>query len=290
MTLDGEGTAWGIVRRWLRSALPLLYPLEPLYPLERLYPHEPLYPLERLYPHEPLYPLDPRFVRPADPPSSVPSCVVCRGPVRPGFTRCYQCGRHDLLGRDLLADAVVPISYAVKGTPLAADLWRYKAWRMPSGAARTSMLALLLAFLHDHGACVWRHAGMPAPSRLAVVPTGCGRPGPHPLLELASPYLRLPLTRLVIRPGRQGRELDVNRFRPDRTAAGAHVLLIEDSWVSGASAQSAAAALKLAGASSVAIVVLGRHIDHADPWAGPLAASLTPAGYQESKCAVHLQI
>jgi hypothetical protein len=274
MTLDGESAAWDTVRRWLRSALPLLYPLEPPYLL------------------------DPRSVRPADPqpvgppadsPSSVPSCVVCRGPVRPGFTRCYQCGRHALLGRDLLADAVVPVSYAVKGTALATDLWRYKAWRRPSAAARTSMLALLLAFLHDHGACVWRQAGMPAPSRLAVVPTGCGRPGPHPLLELASPYLRLPLTRLVMRPGRQGRELDVNRFRPDRTAAGAHVLLIEDSWVSGASAQSAAAALKLAGASRVAIVVLGRHMDPVDPLAGPLAARLAPAGYQESKCAVHLQ-
>jgi hypothetical protein len=223
------------------------------------------------------------------------SCVVCRGPVRPGFARCYQCGRHALLGRDpagrdLLADAVVPIAYAVKGTALATDLWRYKAPRAASAAARTSLLVLLLTFLHDHGACVWRRAGMPAPSRLAVVPTGCGRPGPHPLLELASPYLRLPLTRLVIRPGMQGRELDVNRFCPDQTAAGANVLLIEDSWVSGASAQSAAAALKLAGARRVAIVVLGRHVDPTGPWAGPLAAELRPAAYDLSKCAVHAQI
>jgi len=47
----------------------------------------------------------------------------------------------------------------------------------------------------------------------------------------------------------------VHRFRAD-PAAGASVLLLEDSWVSGASAQSAAAALKLAGARHVAIVVL----------------------------------
>ena len=112
-------------------------------------------------------------------------CVLCRGPVRPGFARCYHCARHHLLGRDLLADAVVPISYAVKGTAFAAALWRYKSWPAPSAAAQASLRALLLAFLHDHGACVWRHAGMPAPGRLAVVPTGCGRPGPPPLLALA---------------------------------------------------------------------------------------------------------
>src|SRR5580693_5445845 len=211
---DARTDAWDILRRRLRPPVTSLYPLEPYPP--------------------------PPSVSPPGPPS-LALCVLCRGPVRPGFARCYQCARHDLLGRDLLADAVVPISYAVKGTAFAVGLWRYKSWSEPSADAQTSILALLLAFLHDHGACVWRRAGMPAPSRLAVVPTGCGRPGPHPLLELASPYLRLPLTRLVIRPGMQGRELDVNRFCPDQTAAGANVLLIEDSWVSGASAQSAAA-------------------------------------------------
>jgi hypothetical protein len=255
----GQDAAWAALRRRLRSAMPPLYPVEP---------------------------------HPVRPPDSVPfpaSCVVCRGPVRPGFARCYQCGRHARLGPGLLADAVVPVSYAVKGTALAADLWRYKSWRAPSASARTAVLVLLLAFLHDHGACVWRHAGMPAPGRLAVVPTGCGRPGPHPLLELASPYLRLPLTRLVIRPGSQGRDLNLNRFRAEPTAAGARVLLLDDSWVSGASAQSAAAALKLAGARQVAIVVLGRHIDPADPGTGPWAARLRPGPYDLSKCAVHPQ-
>src|SRR5262249_33075944 len=102
-------------------------------------------------------------------------CAVCRGPARPGYARCYQCAQHDLLGPGLLADAVAPISYAVKGTAFAAGLRRSKSWRSPALAARPSLLALLLTFLHDHGGCVWRPAGMPAPGRLAVVPTGCGR-------------------------------------------------------------------------------------------------------------------
>jgi hypothetical protein len=250
-----ETESWPIVRRRLRSALPAVYPVGPSHQLSAL--------------------------------GSPAACGVCRGPVRSGFARCYQCARHGLLGPGLLADAVVPICYAVKGTDLAADLWRYKSWRAPSASARAALLALLLTFLHDHGPCVWRHAGMAAPGRLAVVPTGCGRPGPHPLLGLTSPYLRLPLARLAMWPGRQGRDLDIQRFYAERTVARADVLLIDDTWVSGASAQSAAAALKLAGARRVAVVVLGRHLNPADPRAAQLLARLRPGPYDRSECAVH---
>jgi hypothetical protein len=247
---------WERLRLRLRSAPPTLYQLGP-YPAGSL------------------------------PSSAAAGCVVCRGPVRPGFGRCYQCGRHGLLGHGLLADAVVPISYAISGTAFAGDLWRYKSWLAPSAPARTSVLALLLAFLNDHGACVWRYAAMPPPDRLAVVPTGCGRPGPHPLLRLASPYLRLPLWPLAIRPGRQGRDLDLSRFQAEAMPAGASVLLLDDTWVSGASAQSAAAALRLAGASHVAVVVMGRHINPADPSAAALIARVSPARYDPSTCALH---
>jgi len=259
--------SWDAVRRRLRSAMPAVYPVQASHP------SPPGSPAAR-----------------STPPGPPAVCRICRGPVRPGLARCYQCGRHGSLGPGLLADAVVPISYAVKGSALAADLWRYKSWPTPSVSARAAVLALLLAFLHDHGPCVWRHAGMAAPGRLAVVPTGCGRPGPPPLLELISPYLRLPLTRLAMWPGRQSRDLDIQRFHAERAVARADVLLIDDTWVSGASAQSAAAALKLAGARRVAIVVLGRHLDPANPRAAQLMAGLRPGRYDPSKCAVHPQL
>ncbi len=124
-------------------------------------------------------------VYPPEPACHPGICAVCRGPARPGYARCFQCARHDALGPGLLADAVVPVSYAVKGTAFAVSLRRYKSSWVPDAAARASLLAMLLVFLRDHGRCVWRHAGMPAPGRLAVVPSGSGRPGPHPLLALA---------------------------------------------------------------------------------------------------------
>jgi len=192
-----------------------------------------------------------------------------------------------MLGHGLLADAVVPISYAVKGTPFAEDLWRYKSSREAGAPAGRSLLALLLAFLDDHAGCVWRRAAMPGPDRLAVVPSGLGRPGSHPLLALASPHVSLPLWPLAIRPGHQGRDLDVHRFQASVGQRGCGVLLLDDTWVSGASAQSAAAALKLAGARHVAVIVLGRHVNPDDAASAPFLAGLAAARYDPSACAAH---
>src|SRR3984957_20926295 len=99
-----------------------------------------------------LQPPAPRLSPPARRPAGAPAadCEVCRGPVRPGFARCYQCDRHALLGHGRLADAVVPVSYAIKGTPFADDLWRYKSASARAPAtAQAPVLALLLAFLTD---------------------------------------------------------------------------------------------------------------------------------------------
>lgn len=50
-------------------------------------------------------------------------------------------------------------------------------------------------------------------------------------------------------------------FQVSDDIAGRTVLVIDDTWTSGARIQSAAWALKLAGATRVAAVVIGRHFD-----------------------------
>jgi hypothetical protein len=124
-----------------------------------------------------------------------------------------------------------------------------------------------------------------------VVPGGQGRPGPHPLITLLSPYLALTEVTLAVRPGEPlERSLNPWRFAADRGAAGAagaSVLLLDDTWVSGASAQSAAVALRMAGARHVAVVVLGRHVNPADPGSGDLMSALGSSRYDPSACAVH---
>jgi len=215
-----------------------------------------------------------RAIGPAERPAPhrVPGrCRVCTGPARPGYARCFQCELHAQCAPGLLADTVAPVAYAVKGSGLARDLWLYKAGRPVSGAAASRLLLLLLVFLHDHGPRVWRQAGMARPSHACVVPSGRGRAGLHPLQALAAPYLTLPWVSMYPGPASDpwARSLDGGRFRTGRRLVGAGVLLLDDTWASGASAQSAAVALKRAGARSVAVVVIGRHVQAAGP--APLA-------------------
>jgi hypothetical protein len=175
---------------------------------------------------------------------------------------------------DSLADAIVPVAYAVKGGPLAADLWRYKGG---DHAASERLRALLRDFLRDHGSCAWRAAGIAtSPGRVAVVPSGQGRPGPHPLALLAASCLALPEVPLSARVPDvpRGREIGLGWLRVGGAVAGESVLVVDDTWVSGGSAQSVAVALKRAGAARVVVVVLGRHVDLADPRSASLAPGL----------------
>jgi hypothetical protein len=199
-------------------------------------------------------------------------CRTCRGPVQAGFARCYQCDlAHGRFG-GLLADVVVPVAYAVKGGQLAADLWRYKSGLPGAAEAGARLTVMLSGFLRQHAGRVWRSAGIAGgPGLAAVVPSGQGRLGAHPLLGIVASCVDLPVAPLSVAHGAAGRArglgdgLAVDWLTVAGPVAGADVLLVDDTWVSGGSAQSAAAALKTAGARRVALIVLGRHVDPADP-------------------------
>jgi hypothetical protein len=225
-----------------------------------------------------------------DPPARL-ACRTCRGPVQDGFARCYQCDLARSQAGWLLADAVAPAGYAVKGEQLAADLRRYKSGREGAAAAAMRLRSMLAAFLRDHGECVWRAAGMATgPATVAVVPSGQGRPGAHPLRGIVTSCVELPVTPLAVGPlgAARGRGVNAGWIRVRGPVAGADVLLVDDTWVSGGSAQSAAAALKLAGAVRVAVVVLGRHLDPGDPRSASLLRALgSPAAPAGSGCLHH---
>lgn len=210
-------------------------------------------------------------------------CAVCRGPA--GGVRsiwCYQCSLHSQCAPGSLADAVLPVAFAVKGSAHASRLWQYKSARVSAGTATRAaleLLALLLVFLREHGGCACAAGGFDRPTHLAAVPSSRGRPGPHPLRALVAPYLTSPWAELAGRPGwPPARDLDPDRFRVFTALPGARVLLLDDTWTTGASAQSAAMALRAAGARSVVTVVLGRHVSAPPPGAAPFLLS---------GCAVH---
>ncbi len=196
-------------------------------------------------------------------------CAVCRGPARADYLRCFHCGLHAQSAPGLLADAIVPVSYAIKGDKHAHALWLYKSARTGAVPAQAALASLLLVFLRDHCSCAWRMAGGGAPTHLAVVPRTRGRPGPHPLHALTAPLLTRPWAELALPvrsypPDPDDRDLGLDRFILPSRLPGARVLLLDDTWTTGSRAQSAAAALKLAGATRVVVVVLGRHLNMGD--------------------------
>ena len=177
----------------------------------------------------------------------------------------------------LLADAVAVIGIAVRGGPLANDLRAYKSEHSPGAPDAAARLRELLAnYLASNAGVLWQAAGMAAgPTALAVVPSGRGRPGGHPLVRIARSCTDLPLLGLQIAPGViHSRDVDVDWLRVTGPVNGSDVLVVDDLWVSGGSAQSAAAAVKLAGARQVAVVVLGRHVNPDDRRVAPYLAAL----------------
>lgn len=195
------------------------------------------------------------------------TCLTCRRPVAGGWRVCYQCSRH----RGALphrADVVAPVALAVEREQWAHELAGYK--NSPSPAARSTMArgiaAVLWRWLEAHEECVAKAAGVPEFPVVTSVPSTRGR-AQHPLPQIlghivkptADRYAQILRVNTRYPPG--SRDAAPDRFATERQLHGEAVLLIDDQWTSGGHAQSAACALKLAGAGQVAVVPLGRRLD-----------------------------
>jgi orotate phosphoribosyltransferase len=89
------------------------------------------------------------------------------------------------------------------------------------------------------------------------------------------------------------RDFDPQRFRAEERLSGESVLLLDDTWTTGSSARSASHVLLEAGASSVALVVIGRHlrpeyepVEDSGESCGTLFRAL-PEAFDWETCAVH---
>jgi len=153
--------------------------------------------------------------------------------------------------------------------------------------------ATLWRFLRAHEACVAVAAGVDRFDVVTVVPSGtAARDDDRPRLrgivgEIVRPTagrfdrLLTPTDSAV-----PAHEYDENRFRARRRLDRETVLLIDDTWTTGASVQAAAHALKATGAERVGVVVIGRHVnrEYADN-ADRLKA--LPRPFDWTTCAVH---
>jgi predicted amidophosphoribosyltransferase len=180
-----------------------------------------------------------------------------------GFHDCFACS----VSPSHLA-AIVPISYSVGHEYLHHLLASYKRLRDARAETAATQLGYILdRFLHQHEHCVAAAAGLSGFDVVTTVPSGDReRDKDHPLRRLVGERVDATAPRherLLIRSDQpvQSRRFDPRRFSPLGRIDGATVLLVDDTWTTGASAQSAAASLRRAGATSVAAVAIGRYVN-----------------------------
>lgn len=188
------------------------------------------------------------------------TCVVCGTPVGSGYATCKPCHEHARTGFPL-ADRVGSLVYAVKPDSQTYLLvYNYKTPAAGPSHER-EMKALLALGLRGHVQCAMKLAGGTAPS-WCVVPSTRGRSTLHTMVsQLAKPgsreitvsYSGAAREERALRPGLWSVDLD---GRPP-----AHVLLVDDSWVTGSHAQGVASALKQAGVSQVSVFTVANVLD-----------------------------
>ena len=184
------------------------------------------------------------------------TCGVCATPVS-GFRLCYQCQRRR--GRTGLADATGFLAYAVAGRQSGYVMQGYKA-RPPVPEHRTIVTLLVLLGLARHAGCAGR-ASVPV-THWATVPSLPAQPGEHPLHAIVrrlAPGSEVALA--AADEVESSRDLAPGHVRAAALPAGAHVLLVDDTWARGGHAQSAALALRAAGASRISVLVAARWIN-----------------------------
>jgi predicted amidophosphoribosyltransferase len=180
-----------------------------------------------------------------------------------GYELCFACEH----GGDSI-DVVAPLSYSLAGGQLHHALAGYK--RLPAAWARTltrQLAAVLWRHLALHEPCLARAAGAEGFTLVTWVPSGDpAREEIQPLQEIVGRLVEPTRERCAPLLRRTGHPVRLHSFSPDRFTATRElsrepVLLIDDTWTTGASAQSAAATLKKAGAGPIATVVIGRYLN-----------------------------
>lgn len=194
-------------------------------------------------------------------------CGVCRTAVV-GYPRCYACNEaRRLIGR-ATADITAFVSLAPRGEQLARELVAYKNGKVTAEQRRRmtfGLAAVLWKWLGAHERCVAGPSGTPRYDLITSVPSTSGRLT-HPLRELVSGIVagtgaRYRDVLVVNRQDLAQRGQASDRFAADRTVRGTSVLVVDDTWTTGAHAQSASAALKAAGARYTGVVAIGRWLN-----------------------------
>jgi len=220
------------------------------------------------------------------------TCRRCYTPVD-GVTMCARCRRDDTDADAGLPDARGFMTYASHHEPIAQSgrlMWDYKSPIQLSASAQQTIKLLAALALRGHRDCPRALLGT-APTAWAAVPSLPAKgPDDHHLARILRSFARSNSTEISLRgvgDPESPRDLRAAHFAVlSRVPRRAHVLLVEDTWVSGGHAQSAALALRAAGAERVSLLALARWLtpEWGATTAGWMKDTLSGVDYDPSIC------
>ncbi len=222
-------------------------------------------------------------------------CPVCKGPRRVGYTLCFSCSRV-LTQVARPCHRVAPVSLYALGGTLHRALRTYKDGRSAGVREHYArvVVTLLAGFLATHARCLGGGGSGRLPWDLVTTVPSTSGAVPHPLEEAIRlvPWLSAQHTRLLVRTAVPLGHLwaDEGGFRVGNKVDGQRILLLDDTWTSGARAQSAASSLARAGATVVALVPVGRVVDPA--WSPRIASwwqARAGLAYEPGTCCLGLR-
>jgi hypothetical protein len=190
-------------------------------------------------------------------------CRQCLGPVS-GFPQCYACYHVFGWAPASLDERVVPMTSALSPSPWYTRLLTYKQGHPEYGAA---LAALAHVYLEANSDRIDQLLGG-APTVLTIVPSKRGlsfddQPFRKTLARV--PPIREQLVQTLVHVAGQTvgrREYNPTAFAHGPTPVrGGRIVLLDDTWVTGATAVSAAGALLREGAQSVILLPLARMVE-----------------------------
>lgn len=202
-------------------------------------------------------------------------CTLCHSSCLEQYPTCYPCRQASHLD----PPPILPVSMSIDRGTVHRHLRMYKD--APDELTRQRLAlrlaALLSTFMDNHSACVGEWD-------IVTCVTSERRTAMAPVVAKLQRFQGRVVAALRSRSGQCGRMLDPDQFEVTANVAGERVLLVDDTFTTGASLFSAAAALRRAGATISGPVVLGRHVQEAWGPSQEMMSWLSDRPWDERRC------